>query len=314
MTDFSGKRVLVTGAGGHIGSHLTRALHQRGAQVIAAVRPDGDLWRIADIADEIELLPFDFTWGADRMDEALKGKESPYVFHLAAAGVNPSDPSNVRKINMDGTSHLVQVVREWQNVERFIYTGSCFEYGGGSLLHEAMIPQPQSEYGYSKWQGWIWARNAYLYQGLPTTGLRPFTVYGAAEAPHRLVPTSIINALRGSPMPLTEGRQTRDFVHVEDMVEAYLTVATNPAAVGEIFNVCTGVETSIRDLVQTVIELTGSRSEPQFGAIPYRDNEMWSLSGDPSKARDILGFTAKTSLRDGLAKTIEWFRQNLVRY
>jgi nucleoside-diphosphate-sugar epimerase len=235
------------------------------------------------------------------------------VFHLASAGVNQAnqDAEEILQTNVMGTLHLLQMARKW-NVERFVYCGSCFEYPAGRQLSESIMPAPMAEYGASKTAGWILTDTIFRRYGLPVVTLRPFTTYGPWEGSHRLVPHTITNALRGGRIDVTGGKQTRDFVFVEDVVEAFLAAALTPQAVGATFNVCTGQETSVRELVTLIVELTGNQAEPVFGAIPYRDTEIWSLSGNPSKSNQVLGWSARTSLRAGLSKTIQWFRERPV--
>ncbi|MBZ0304171.1 MAG: NAD-dependent epimerase/dehydratase family protein [Anaerolineae bacterium] len=301
--------MLVTGAAGFIGSNLVRHLVQSNAIVTAGVRPHSDLRRLRAVQQYITLTQLDLT---QVDEEALKVDlaGTQIVFHLASAGVNPAQQNaeSIFQANVMGTLHLLQAARAWE-IERFVYCGSCFEYPSGSHLTEDVLPAPTAEYGASKASGWILAETFFRRYGLPVISLRPFTVYGPQEGAHRLIPQTIQKALSGGHFELTGGEQTRDFVFVEDVVEAFLAAATaSSKALGKTFNVCTGEETSVKALVSMVIELTGSDVEPLFGALPYRETELWQLSGDPTRAAVGLRWKAKTSLRDGLAKTIQWFR------
>lgn len=309
-----GQRILVTGAAGFIGSHLVKRLIDIGCRVIVMIRPSSNLWRIEDILDQVEIVQCDLKHL--RTEElASRLSDVQVVYHLAASGVDQSyqDISSVIQTNVLGTLRILQLAQILK-VERFVYCGSCFECGCGTLLSEDLLPMPISEYGASKSAGWILVHTFFRRYSLPVVSLRPFTVYGPLEAPHRLIPYTIIKALDGSNIQLTGGEQARDFIFVEDVVKAFLSAAVTPAAVGGTFNVCTGLATSVREVVSTIVRLTRSTAKPLFGALPYRDTGIWVLSGDPAKAKDKLGWSARTSLRDGLYATIQWFQEHRSRY
>jgi nucleoside-diphosphate-sugar epimerase len=247
----------------------------------------------------------------DRLKRDLRGVE--VVHHLAAAGVNPRHDSGEEVVaaNVVGTLRLLELATALE-VRRLVYCGSCFEYGSGRGLVESTLPRPQSDYAASKSAAWLLAHSYSRRHGLSLVSLRPFTVYGPLESPYRLVPATIMGALDGRRIELTRGEQTRDFVYVDDAVGAF-AAASSDAAIEGTFNVCTGVETAVAELAQCVVELAGA-GEVDLGALPYRDNELWNLSGDPSAAADGLSWRAATPLREGLERTIEWFREHRDRH
>ncbi len=144
--------------------------------------------------------------------------------------------------------------------------------------------------------------------GLPVVVLRPFTVYGPARAPTPARRRTIRALVEGRRPRVTSGRQSRDFVFVDDVADAFLCAATSAEATGETINVCSGTETSVREVVELAVGLSGSGLEPEYGAEPIRDTEVWSLSGDPQKARRILSWEAATPLREGLLRTLAAYR------
>ena len=302
------RKALVTGASGFIGSRLVRALVEDGGDVVALIRPSTSRRRVQDLAGEVEIVELELTEVASHAD-AFRGVR--VIHHLAAAGVDPrgSDPAALVEANVLGTLRLLELARKL-DVDRFVYAGSCFEYGSGSRVAEDAPLQPRSAYAATKSAGWLLAEAAAATDGLPVVALRPFTVYGPSEAPHRLIPSCVLAALEGRPIELTAGEQRRDFVYVDDAVEAFVTAASSPAAVGGVFNVCSGIATPVRDVAQTIATLSGTLSEVRLGAIPYRKGESDVLTGDPTRAQGILGYRTRTPLPEGLARSLEWFREH----
>ena len=277
-------------------------------------RPSSDPWRIRDLLTQVETSHGDLAHlNAARIQPSLA--DVRFVFHLAAAGVDQSnqDAQSLVETNVLGTLRLLKLARDLK-VERFVSCGSCLEYGSGSLLSEDALPQPSSVYGASKSAAWLLAHTYFRQYSLPVVSLRPFTVYGPLESRRRLIPHAILNALDGANIELTGGEQARDFVYVEDVVEAFLTAAVVPEAVGGTFNLCTGTASSVREVVRSIIELTGSSAKALHGALPYRSTEIWVQSGNPVRAEETLGWEATTSIREGLDNTIRWLRENRARY
>jgi nucleoside-diphosphate-sugar epimerase len=231
------------------------------------------------------------------------------IFHLAAVGVvgETGDVRDVVTGNVDGTVAALQAAQRLRS--RLIYCGSCFEYGAGSRWTEDGLPAPTTEYGAAKAAGWLVANAFARRTGVEVVSLRPFTFYGPAEPPTRLIPSVVRLALAGRPIDLTPGDQARDFVYVEDVVDAFVAAATTDEAVGGTFNVCTGNAFTVRDIVTRILRCTDSSSEPRFGALSYRSTELSILSGDPTRAERVLGWRARVSLEEGLARTIAWFKQ-----
>lgn len=313
----AGAPVLVTGAAGFIGSHLVRKLLGLGCDVWVILRRSSDCWRIADVCEKLQIVHCDLENSSVDSLSADLPSNVRFVFHLAAAGVRQTEQDNesILTTNVLGTLRLLQWGKS-NALDRFVYSGSCFEYGSGERIAEDVLPRPTSEYAASKSAAWLLVNAFYARYGLPTVSMRPFTVFGPWEGGHRLVPHTVMSSLRADSIELTGGEQTRDFVYVEDAVDAFLRAATESEAIGETFNICTGNATSVKELVQLIVEATGQKASPRFGIIPYRDNELWSLSGDPSKAREKLGWIAEHTLEEALAETIQWFMlpQNQVLY
>jgi nucleoside-diphosphate-sugar epimerase len=303
VEELRGRVVAVTGAAGFIGANLVAGLHAIGARVVAIVRPGSDARRLRGLDTHVRISPVDVR-DRERLATALVGVDT--IFHLAAAGVDPreQDTSTLIDTNVIGPLGVVDAAADL-GVRRLVLFGSCFEYGRGRNVAEHQASAPLTDYGASKAAGVLVARTHARRRGVEFVCLRPFTVYGPLEADRRLVPYAIGCALEGRPLELSTGDQARDFVHVGDVVEACLAAATASDIDGEVFNVCTGTATTVRELVATVLRLTGSRSHATFGALEYRAADVEILTGDPRRAATKLGWRATTSLEAGLARTIE---------
>ncbi|MCZ7639286.1 MAG: GDP-mannose 4,6-dehydratase [Verrucomicrobia bacterium] len=146
-----------------------------------------------------------------------------------------------------------------------------------------------------------------------TVVLRPFNAYGPYQSSKAIIPELILKCLRGLPIDCTPGEQTREFNFVEDLVDGFLLAAAADHVIPGPVNLAAGQEVAIRDLVQTIARLTASSSELRLGALPYRPTEIWRMRGDPTRARQWLGWEPKTSLEEGLGQTVEWFRGYLAQ-
>jgi len=307
-------RILVSGASGFIGSHLVKAFIKIGHDVVALVQPNSNLWRLEECFDRISILKNrleDLDIGT--VKEPLKGVK--IIYHLAAAGVNRLSQNEdiILQSNILGTLHILKLARALE-VERFIYCGSCFECSPGFQISEDQIPMPVSEYGVSKSAAWMLVNMFYYRYGLPVVTFRPFTVYGPFEAGYRLIPSTIIKAINKLDIELTTGEQMRDFVFIKDAIDILIKSINFSSCIGETFNICTGVATSVKDTVHLILELCGSSVKPIFGARACQDTEGMSWSGNPQKTAQRLGWQAKTDLRQGLQETIEWFKREHVKY
>lgn len=300
----TGRRVVVTGANGFIGAHVVNALLLAGADVVPVVRPSTEPWRLEALAPDVPILRADVR-ALDEGETVQRVRSADLVLHLAAAGVLPG-MHDVRELvdhNVAGTLATMRFA-ERVRARRVVCCGSCFEYGNVSRAAETLPLRPLSEYGATKAASTTLAQAIGRRIGMAVVVLRPFTVYGPLEDTRRLVPYVMARALAGLDIELTSGRQTRDWLFIDDAVDAFLLAATAPDVAGETFNVCTGVEIPVREVVEQIVEQTGGTGRPRFGARADREPEHWTLSGDPAHATERLGFTARVSLAVGLARTL----------
>jgi nucleoside-diphosphate-sugar epimerase len=315
MVELREARVLVTGAPGFIGSHLTRRLVAEGADVHALTPSVSTVYpsRLLSARSDITLHEGNIT---DRtaMDSIAKHVRPQIIFHLAAythVGKSWQRIDESIQVNVQGTVNLLHALVA-TGFERFINIGTSEIYGDiAAPYHESDCPNPISPYSVSKYAAERFCRIFQAAWDLPIVLVRPFNAYGPAQSPDRIIPESIVRALRGQELRLTTGRQTREFNYVEDLCEGFIRLASVPDIEGELFNLGCGEEVSVRDLTALILDLLGNPIEPQFGALPHRPNEIWRMYSDSTKARERLGWTPNHTLSQGLEKTVAWYREEL---
>jgi UDP-glucose 4-epimerase len=313
-------RALVTGAGGFVGSNLTRRLLRDGIAVACLVR-SGDNWRLAGVPSGIELIEGDLCEG-DSLSSALAGRRFDWVFHLAAYGAYSwqEDLARMLAVNVLGTANLIRAL-SGASVEAFVNAGTSSEYGftDHPAFEEDRL-QPNSAYAVTK------AASTHLCSDLarrgvmPATTLRLYSAYGPLEEPERLMPTLICRGLRGELPELASSSIARDFVYIDDVCDAFVAAARSHVAAsdpGLVINVGSGVQTSLGELValaQRVLSIGGS---PHWGTMPDRrwDTPVWVAN--IKRAQSVLQWTPRTDLETGFRATVEWMRSeglHLSRY
>ncbi len=300
----SSNSFLITGATGFIGSALFRHLVDEGAPVWRMTRSSNHACSFPKARSIPSPVVVDLaTVSQEQLRRLLP--EVDVVFHMAAGGVTDLSPdlNNLKAVNVSGTEKMLLAARD-SGVRRFVYLGSCFEYGEGSNLSEDQELHPISHYAKTKAEASqaVVEASPFFEQG--SVVLRPFMVYGPGEAPSRLVPYLIQNALTGQQIDLTGGEQTRDLVFISDVVQALLKASSMRNIQGEVFNICSGHGVSIRTVADMVLQLTQSESKLKLGVLPYREHEAMSVVGSPEKSLKAMGWSAKTSLKEGLTQTI----------
>lgn len=304
-------RTVVTGAGGFIGSHLVRALAQQKAEVHVILRkklsqhrglPENVWIHKADIRRPLQIK------------RGIKAISPQKVFHLAAF-TNPSRSPETTKAavetNLIGTLNLLEAI-DGTDCDHFINTGTCEEYGQNKApFKETQLPDPVSPYSASKSAAVLFCNMYHRTYGYPITSLRPFLVYGPGQNKKMFVPSLIMAALGGQDFKTTGGKQTREMNYISDIVDGYLKAALSKKAIGETINLGNGKQYSIRYIAKKINEITGNRIKILFGTIPYRENEIWRLYCDNSKARKILEWEPKVGLAEGLNLTINWYLKKM---
>lgn len=319
----SNQQILLTGAGGFIGSHLAARLVEIGCRVRALVRYNSrNDWGLLeqlpqDIRREIEVVSGDIT---DPFSTQRAVQGCRVVFHLAALIAIPYSyvaPAHYVAVNCGGTLNLLEAARS-QGVERFIHTSTSETYGTAQYtpIDEAHPLQGQSPYAASKIGADKLAESYYLSFGLPVVTVRPFNTYGPRQSARAVIPTIITQALTGDTIRLGHLEPRRDLTYVTDTVEGFVKAATAPAAVGQVVNLGTGSTVSIGELAQQIIEILGQPKTLVSTAERTRPaaSEVWHLESDNRKARDLINWQPQTTLAAGLGQTIDYIAKNLSRY
>lgn len=310
--NWNGKRVLVTGAEGFIGSHLVKRLLAEGCLVHALVNKGSLLWRIEECINRLSLLEADITDPAS-LQSSVPPLKPQIVFHLAAlVDVSRSWDliAPLARTNIMGTMHLLSAVKE-SPLEAFVYTSSSEEYGDApSPIEETRRESPISPYSFSKLAGTHFCQMAARTFDLPVTVLRLFPVYGPFQEGSMFIPSAIRDLLLKASFQMSPGEQKREFTYVDDAVDAFLKVACCPAARGELLNVGSGAGAAckVKDVIEIIRRLVGGHARVDVGAVPYRKGEGGEIFCDNRRIRELTGWSPTVFLEEGLRLTVEWYK------
>jgi NAD dependent epimerase/dehydratase len=319
--NLKGKKVLVTGAEGFIGSHLTERLIELGADVTALVQYNSfNNWGWIDTFDKNILKDLKVETGdireLDGMNRIIKGQE--VVFHLAALIAIPYSylsPMAYVRTNVEGTTNVLEACRN-HDVQKIIHTSTSETYGTALYvpIDEKHPMQGQSPYSASKIGADKMAESFYKSFNMPIATIRPFNTYGPRQSARAVIPTIISQILDGKrEIKLGSLTPTRDFNYVKDTAEAFVKIAESDNTIGEIINAGSNYEISIGDTVKKIIDIIGSdvkilcddqRIRPDKSEV----NRLWA---DNTKIKELTGWAPQYSIDDGLRETIEWIRNNL---
>lgn len=302
---------LVTGGAGFIGSHLAEAILARGDRVrILDDLSTGKRQNVPAGAEFIEGNAGDAAVAAD----AVAGCD--IVLHQAAIPSVPrsvKDPVGTNTANVDATLQMLVAARD-AGVRRFVFAGSSSTYGNAATLpkREDMRPAPVTPYALQKWVGEQYCQLFTSLYGLDTVTVRYFNVFGprqAPDSPYSGVISLFSRALLAGQAPTIygDGRQTRDFTYVTNVVDGVLRAATAEAVSGEVINVATGGRVSLLELVRSLQVILGVDVAPTFA--PAREGDVRDSQADIFKARKLLGYEPIVPFEQGLRQTVEWFKQ-----
>lgn len=317
------KQVLVTGAGGFIGSHLTEALVNAGAKVRVFIRYNsrdgrGNLEDLEPrVLDQIEIIAGDLR-DVEAIERSVKGCNA--VFHLGALVGIPYSYKNPREVvetNIMGTFNVLTAARD-HGVDRIVHTSTSEVYGSARYvpIDEAHPLQGQSPYSASKIGADMLAESFYASFELPVVTIRPFNCYGPRQSARAIIPTLITQAIACEAIRLGNTDARRDFTFVTDTAEAFMKAAQAPEAVGKVINVGSGQEISIGQLAQVIINTVQGTAKIVVDEARIRPikSEVNRLLADNRLAKETLGWEPGVSLEEGIKRTVAWITTHMNRF
>nr|QNO41772.1 GDP-mannose 4,6-dehydratase [Methanosarcinales archaeon ANME-2c ERB4]QNO42749.1 GDP-mannose 4,6-dehydratase [Methanosarcinales archaeon ANME-2c ERB4] len=317
------KEVFLTGAGGFIGSQLVEELVRLGATVKAFVRYNSrNDWGLLELLPNDKLNQIEVIMGDLKDADAVRcvTKDVDIIFHLGSLIAIPYSyihPRETIETNILGTLNVLTAAKEHE-VEKLVHTSTSEVYGTARYvpIDENHPLQGQSPYSASKIGADKISESFYRSFDLPVATIRPFNTFGPRQSARAVIPTIIMQALTKEKIFLGSLHPTRDYTYVKDVVEGFIKVAESPESVGEVINIGSNFEISIGDLVNKIFSLIGKNAEiiTDSARIRPQDSEVERLWCDNTKAKRLLGWEPKTSLDNGLEKTIEWISEHMNLY
>ena len=318
-----GKNVLVTGAGGFIGSHLTEELVKAGAKVRVFVKykSDGSIGKLEELPDEviekIEIVRGDLK-NSESVRKAVKDME--ILFHLCALISIPysyADPTDYVETNIIGTLNILNAAREY-GIKKTIITSTSETYGTARYvpIDEEHPINTQSPYSATKASADRIAESFFKSYNLPLVIIRPFNTYGPRQSQRAIISSIISQALSSNNVKIGSLTPKRDFTYVKDIVQGFIKSAESENCFGEIINLCSNKTISMEDILKKIEKIINKKIiiNQEEERIRPEKSEVFLLQGNNEKAKRLLGWEPKTGLEEGLKETLEYIRKNLDKY
>ena len=317
------KNVLITGAGGFIGSHLTEKMVQLGADVNAFVRYNSrNCWGHLESLNSEDLEKINVISGDLRDSDAIinASKDVDVIFHLGALIAIPYSyihPRETIETNISGTLNVLNAAK-FNDVEKIVHTSTSEVYGTARYvpINESHPLQGQSPYSASKIGADKIAESFYTSYDLPVATIRPFNTFGPRQSTRAVIPAIITQALTRDTIKLGSLHPTRDYTYVSDTVEGFVSIAESPKSIGEVINIGSNFEITIGEIAKKIVDLCNrdvkiiSDSE----RMRPKKSEVERLWCDNSKAYELIGWKPKISFEEGIKRTIEWISENIESY
>jgi nucleoside-diphosphate-sugar epimerase len=310
-----GKKVLITGGTGFIGANLVREVIKSMAEVHILIRKDSNNWRICDCIENTSKHIVNLQ-DSQKLESLIHDINPNIIYHNAAhtGSEHHQNLINIFRNNFFGTANLINACKKI-DFELFVNVGSVFEYGvKNEIIREDDLLEPLNIYGISKCAATQYCQAIAKNESLPIVTLRLFTPYGDFEDSTRLIPSAIIACLRGETLRISSRSHVRDFIYIKDVIDAYTKLVNKKNIYGQIFNIGSGNQYSVGEVVEKIIELSGSEMKPIVGLAPKWSNEAKNCKADISKARNFFGWKPMYDLDAGLKKSIKWFENNIDLY
>lgn len=310
-------KVLITGATGFIGANLAHFFVNEKADVHILLRESSNTWRINDILSRLNKHYCDLT-DRENTKRIISEIRPNTILHLAMYGGYSFQNDSLRMINTNyiGTVNLLDACIE-VGFDCFIHTGSSSEYGiKEDSMKEKDLLEPIDIYGATKAAATLYSQVIAKRHNLPIFTLRLFSPYGYYEEPMRLIPYLVISMLKNEKIKLASPYAVRDFIFIEDVVDAYLQVVNKKNLIppGTIFNVGSGYDSKVIDIFKLLKEIIGYKMDFVIEGTPRESDKLQVWRANIEKAQKILGWYPKYNLENGLIKTVKWFKENIHLY
>ena len=309
--------ILITGAGGFIGANLVHDLINTKAQIHILIKKESNLWRLNNIISKCYVHFVDIS-KIKEVENVISEIKPETVYHCATYGVYPNqkDTQKIDQTNLIGTKNLVSSLAKNTDLKRLVNLGSVFEYGSKpGLIKETDSVQGLDHYSKSKILQTKMIEDFSQQHNLPAVTLRVFTVYGNFEEPGRLISDIMIAIIKKNPIKILSSSSIRDFIYINDVIDALKKISVKPGINGEIFNVGSGRASSVENIVNLVCNITDTDSEVIWQDKNDREHDKAGTKGYANIQKiEKIGWKPKISLEDGLEKTYEWFKKNIEYY
>lgn len=305
------KKYLVTGASGFVGACLVRRLVENNEDVHIIARKTSDLWRISDIKEKLNIHNVDLM-NEEQIKNMTASQKFNVIYHLATYGGYhfQKNLDNIINTNLIGTWNLFRYASE-TGVEMFVNTSSSSEYGEkDEAMKEEMILEPNNMYGATKASSTILCSTYAKVNKIPFVTYRLFSPYGFYDAQTRLIPTVIDSCLKNKKIELGSETSKRDFIFIDDVIDAYIKAPLLSDKYGEVYNIGSGIQYSVGEVVDNIVKLTSSNVELIWNNNVGRQYEPKVWYSDISKIKSDLGWSPKVSMNKGLELTIKWIKEN----
>tara|TARA_B110000259_G_C13994751_1_gene393986 strand:+ start:61 stop:1002 length:942 start_codon:yes stop_codon:yes gene_type:complete len=308
------KTILITGVGGYIGKYLLKNLMQFDYKIIGIDLVFDDEFR-KEFDNKVIMLEGNLL-NKNFINSSVKNYAPDYVFHLAASKSRSNQIQQFKtsnEINYLGTLTLFEALLDCKNLKLVTLLGTIEEYGQTTTpFREDSNERPDSAYGLSKLTA---TKLALLFNhqfNLPTVVLRPSIAYGPGQGEEMFIPALIKSLLKQEPFKMTEGNQLRDFIYIDDLIDALVKCVNSVGIEGQIINIAYGTSVKLKDIAWQIAEMANSKENLLMGEISYRNSEIMNYSVDISKVSKLFNWSPQTSLTQGLEKTIKFYQKSIL--
>ncbi|MDO8609838.1 MAG: GDP-mannose 4,6-dehydratase [bacterium] len=310
------KKILITGGTGFVGANLVHRLINEGYKPTVLIRKDSNVWRLKNIISKIELLETDI-FNYERLKKDIGIVRPQYIYHLAVYGAYQTIQKDIKKTletNIFGTINLLNAGYN-SGLEYFVNTGSSSEYGiKEKIMKETDILCPVNYYGVTKAATTLITSTFSIQNKLPAVTFRLFSPYGYYEDKDRFVPTVIMAGIKNEAIELSNPSFVRDFIFIDDVIDAYIYFLNSKKYYGEIFNIGSGKQTKLGDFVKTIEKVLGNKIKIKWTSYESNQFEPKKWQADISKAKSTLNWSPKNSMISGIQKISRWYKENYNLY